>query len=502
MTSPAPTLERALAPGSDPSDPSGPAPGRARRTSWFAPFWRWHFYAGFLVVPVLAVLAVTGLIYLFRFQVEPVLHPTLMRVEPAVDGFLMPYAVQQQKVVEALGTDPELAGAALVSVTEPAGPTSSTRFSLEMPDGSTRDVFVDPYDARVLGALDPDATLSGAAVRLHANLMTGWVGDAVIEVAVCWGIVSALTGYVLFVRGWKARRRVLRHARGTAGRPGGAVRLRDARLRQRHAVGGAVLGVALIGMLVTGLPWTGVWGAQAQQLVTRGGTSFWSEDHGAVSSPTSTLDESLPHSHSRDVPWALGGTERPASAPPGEDDERAVANVDTAVLVAARAGLARPLTVAFPEGEDGVFSAIGYAFTDPTAERTVHVGRFGGEVVSTYGYADYPALAKVVAHGIALHEGRSLGLANMIGSAALCVLVLFACVSGPLLWWRRRPKDGMLGAPRARLPLRTTPVLVVALAALGVLLPLFGASLVLVLLLDHLVLRRVPALGRWFGVKV
>ncbi|SEP60101.1 PepSY-associated TM helix domain-containing protein [Microlunatus flavus] len=479
-----------------------PAPERSRRSSWFAPFWRWHFYAGFLVVPVFAVLAATGLIYLFRFQLEPALHPSLMRVEPAQDGSLMPYAVQQQQVVERVGTDPALAGATLVSVTEPADPRSSTRFSLSLPDGSTRDVFVDPYDARVLGSLDPDTTLSGTAVRLHANLMTGWVGDAVIEVAVCWGIVLALTGYLLFVRGWKARRRVLRHARTAAGRPGGSTRLRDARLRQRHALGGAVLGVALLAVLVTGLPWTGVWGAQAQQLATRGGTSFWSDDPGAVSSPTSTLDESLPHSHSRDVPWALGGTERPTSGPaPSEDDERTVANVDTAVLVAARAGLARPLTVALPETEDGVFSVIGYAFGDPTAERTVHVGRFGGEVVSTYGYADYPVLAKVVAHGIALHEGRHLGTANMVGSAALCVLVLFMCVSGPLMWWRRRPRDGTLGAPRARLPLRTTPALVVALVALGVFLPLFGASLLLVLLADHLVLRRVPALSRWFAVR-
>jgi len=494
MTSPAPTLERAPAPG------AASVPDRPRRTSWFAPFWRWHFYAGFLVLPVLAVLAVTGLIYLFRFQVEPLLHADLMRVEPAADGFLMPYAVQQQQVVDRIATDPSLAGATLVSVTEPGDPYSSTRFSLAMPDESTRDVFVDPYDARVLGALNPDSTLSGTAVRLHANLMSGTVGDVVIEVATCWAIVMALTGYYLFVRGWTARRRVLRHARAAAGTPHGAVRLRDATLRQRHAVGGAVVGVALLGMLVSGLPWTGVWGAQAQQLASRGGTSFWSEDHGAVSNPTSTLDESLPHSHARDVPWALGGTERPTSAG-SEDDERSVANVDTAVFVAAREGLARPLTIALPETDDGVFSVIGYAFHDPTAERTVHVGRFGGEVVSTYGYADYPALAKVVAQGIALHEGRSLGLANMIGSAAMCLLVLFVCVSGPLMWWRRRPKDGTLGAPRARMPLRTTPLLVVALVALGVFLPLFGASLVLVLLADRLLLRRVPALSRWFGVR-
>ena len=47
-----------------------PAAGRERR-SLFRAFWRWHFYATVLVVPVLLVLAVTGGIYLLRFQVAP-----------------------------------------------------------------------------------------------------------------------------------------------------------------------------------------------------------------------------------------------------------------------------------------------------------------------------------------------------------------------------------------------------------------------------------------------
>jgi uncharacterized iron-regulated membrane protein len=73
-------------------------------------------------------------------------------------------------------------------------------------------------------------------------------------------------------------------------------------------------------------------------------------------------------------------------------------------------------------------------------------------------------------------------------------------VSGPLLWWRRRPRGtGSLGAPRGRLPVRTTPVLAGLLLALGAFLPLFGLSLLVVLALDGLVLRRVPALGRWLG---
>jgi uncharacterized iron-regulated membrane protein len=299
----------------------------------------------------------------------------------------------------------------------------------------------------------------------------------------------ALTGYYLFFRGWRARRRAARKARG------------GARLRSRHAWIGACAGLGLLALLVTGLPWTGFWGAKVQSLATAHHSSMWSEDPGALSNPTSTLDESLPHSHQQDVPWALGDAQVPSSTPPGADGERNVANVDTAVAVADRAGLRHPMTVALPADEDpnGVFSVIGYAFDAPSDERTLHVDRYGGQVVSTYGFDDYPLLAKVVAQGIGLHEGRSLGLWSFWGAALLCLSVLAMCVTGPWMWWRRRPGGrARLGAPRGRMPIRATPALAVGLVALGAFLPLFGLSLVVVLALDQLVLRRVPALTAWF----
>jgi uncharacterized iron-regulated membrane protein len=43
---------------------------------------------------------------------------------------------------------------------------------------------------------------------------------------------------------------------------------------------------------------------------------------------------------------------------------------------------------------------------------------------------------------------------------------------------------------------RGTPWLAAGLVVLGILLPVFGVSLVLLLLLDHLLVRRVPALRR------
>lgn len=474
---------------------------RRPRTQLFAGMWRWHFYASFLVVPVLAVLAATGLIYLFRFQLEPALHPDLMQVTPAAGATAASYNYQHQLVEDALDSD-GLSAAYIASMTEPKDTGSPTRFTVTLPDESSRDYFVDPYEARVLGSLNPDNTLSGVAVRLHGELMTGAVGDAVIELGACWAIVMALTGYYLFARGWRSRRRATRQARADAAmlRSSATRALTDARVRQTHGIVGAIAGIALLGLLVSGLPWTGFWGDKVQQLATANGSSLWADDHGGASNPTTTMDESLPHSHATDVPWGLGESERPTSDV-GEY-RGTTANLDTAVVVADREQLRHPYTILLPDTPEGTFAVIGYAFDDPGQERTVHVDRYTGTVAGTYGYADYTGVAKVVSQSIALHEGRRLGVVNMTLSAAMCLGILFLCVSGPVMWWRRRPKRaGRLGAPRGRLPLVATPVLLAALIALGLFLPLFGVSLVIIALLDQLVLRRVAPVRRWLDVR-
>jgi uncharacterized iron-regulated membrane protein len=465
-----------LAPRRD--DP--PRPTRKKQSGWFRAVWRWHFFASFLVVPVLLLLATTGLIYLFRFQLEPLMHPDLMTVEPGSGtGISQPYSTQLGLVERAYP------GSTAVSLAEPRQPDRPTIVSITTAEGASRDVYVDPWAPEVLGSIDPDTTLSGRAILLHGELMAGTYGDYVIELGACWAVVMALTGYYLFVRGWRSRQRARRSGK---------------RLRHRHGLVGAFVGVGLLTLLVTGLPWTGFWGAKVQSFATANGSSLWSADPGAASDPASTLDESLPHSHQVEIPWGQQESEVPRSEPSHDGSS---ANVDTAIEVADREGVRHPMTVALPAADDatGVFSVIGYAFDAPSDEKTVHVGRYGGEVVSTYGFDDYPLLAKVVSQGIGLHEGRSLGLWSFWGSALMCVAVIFMCVTGPLMWWRRRPRGRSLGAPRGKLPVRATPVLLVALVALGVFLPLFGISLVAVLLLDQLVLRRVPALGSWFATS-
>jgi uncharacterized iron-regulated membrane protein len=87
----------------------------------------------------------------------------------------------------------------------------------------------------------------------------------------------------------------------------------------------------------------------------------------------------------------------------------------------------------------------------------------------------------------------------MVLSTAFCLAVLAMCITGPIMWWRRRPsKSGSIGAPLGRMPIKNTWWLATGLVVLGVFLPLFGLTLVAVLVLDQVVLRRVPALKAAF----
>ena len=54
-----------------------------RASSHYQRIWRWHFYAGLFVAPFLILLSLTGIVYLFKPQLDNLLYPELMKVPTA-----------------------------------------------------------------------------------------------------------------------------------------------------------------------------------------------------------------------------------------------------------------------------------------------------------------------------------------------------------------------------------------------------------------------------------
>jgi len=124
-----------------------------------------------------------------------------------------------------------------------------------------------------------------------------------------------------------------------------------------------------------------------------------------------------------------------------------------------------------------------------------------GQVVSRDGFRDRPVLDRMVAVGIAAHEGRLFGWPNQLLGLIAALGLIMLSLSGAVLWWRRREK-GVLGAPESRVSRRISSGFMVLVVLLGIYLPLFGASLLLVLVLERVAFRRIPSIRSWLGLRV
>ena len=122
-----------------------------------------------------------------------------------------------------------------------------------------------------------------------------------------------------------------------------------------------------------------------------------------------------------------------------------------------------------------------------------------GRLVSRTPFAQRHWIDRTIGYGIAAHEGALFGVANQILGTVTALLLVLLCVSGAAMWWRRRPV-GLLGAPLPRTRPRYGAALVLPVLALGLYLPMFGATLMLVVGVERLVLRRLTGVRRWLAL--
>lgn len=481
------------------------APPNAGSSRGYRTLWRWHFYAGLFVMPFLVVLAITGTIYCFQPQLEPLLYRHRLVVTPQAS----PRLDEDALLAGARAAMPP--GAVATTARIEARADRSAEFIFRLPNGRKQSVYLNPYDGAVLGTLDVDRRFMQIDRMIHRKLLLGKPGELLMELVACWTLVMIGTGVALW---WP---------RGAA--PARAALVPDLRRKGRplwksiHATLGIWIALGAFAFVATGLPWTGSWGKQFKALATRaklgapagawGGLHLHSGVPGhakaadetdasakavkageAASSdmdsmPGMTMDDMpLPR-----VPWAVGAVRVPHSPNARSSSEHSHSLSLAQVVARMRAdGLVDGYDVALPASREGVYT-VSYFPDDPTLERTVYIDPYSGTVLKDIRYRDYGAVGKAISYGTSLHMGRYFGLANQIVCTVLSLGIALLAVTGCVMWWMRRPR-GTLGAPareRAAAPMRGWTG---ALVALGIVFPLMGTTLIAVWLVDRMVFGR------------
>lgn len=478
------------------------APDELTPNRFYYTVWRWHFYAGLFVIPFMLILSATGIIYLFKPQLDAWMYSDRLFIQPA--GVVLPYS-QQFEAAQTAYPD-----ATVTKFAPSIAPNRTAEVSITTPDKRDLTVFVNPYTGQVLGDRDEENNLQSIARKIHGELMIGKLGDYLVELAACWGLVLLISGLYLWYphqqftvfgtlipRLWSKNKRVF--------------------WRDLHAVPG-FYGVLLVSFLIlTGLPWSGFWGETFAQVWNRF-PPMWSE------APQSTmLTKSLNRNGSHTVPWAVEQMPMPLSSPQptrteasstrhshqhqGNMTMTAIAgipsgtpiNLDSVIALAVSRHAPIGFSVSLPADQTGVYTVSAFP-NNPMQEMTMHVDQYSGRVLADIRWQDYGLVPKAVEMGAAVHMGRYFGLWNQLLMLSACLILITLCISGAVMWWQRRPKgSGWLSAPPLPPYVQHWKLPLTIVAVLGLIFPLVGLSLVGILLLDYFVLSRIPALKRVLG---
>ena len=440
------------------------------RAGLYRTIWRWHFYAGLFVAPVLALMAVTGALYLYKNDIETVWYGDLVA---ASEGTPLPASVQQAAV---LAANPD--GMVTRFVWPPAEGRAS-EWTLRTAGGEMLTVFVDPATGRVNGAIDPAWRLMSVVSDLHGGAIAGDIGGYVVELAACWAFILLVSGVFL----WWPR-----------GRKGGIVLPRaSARgrtlMRDLHAVP-AVWNVVVLGFLIlSGLPWSIFWGQQLASLGTLSSATMPTPNFSDGPSAPAHQDHEM--AANRDIPWsirnALGAEAHHHGGhvmPPG---------IDAIMAEASSRGIDKAGLRVFLPSRPGTTIMLSYVPDAAGDQRTVDIDPANGAILRDVGWDGYSPLGKAVEFGTMAHMGRQFGEANRLLMLASCILLLTTIVMGIVMWWSRRPRR-TIAAPVVPAGFRAGWGVIAIAGALGIVFPLAGASMLAILFIE-LLLRRAFSAG-------
>lgn len=447
-----------------------------RRWPGYNAIWRWHFYAGLFCIPFVVWLACTGSIYLFRPQIEALIDRPYTRL--AMNGPPASAAAQAKAAVDAVP------GSVLHRYQLPDRPDDAVQVIVGKGARETR-VYVHPRTLTVLRQVDEDDRLMRVIFRLHGELLIGDKGSWLVELAASWAIVMILTGLFL----WWPRGGGLGGVLYPRLRSGGQRFWRDL-----HGVTGFWVSFFALFLLLSGLPWAKSWGSYLKAVRTIASGPVVKQDWstGSADEMKTRMTADAGTRAMTDEHAEHGGMSMPHPSTSLEP-------LDRLILTVRPLALAAPVLIAPPAGPGQPWTAKSDAANRPLRTDLTLDGATG-RVLTRKDFAERGLIDRIVGYGVAAHEGQLFGLANQLLGLFTAIGLVLLSVSAVVLWWRRKPADA-LGAPAAR---ATPPIalgFVAVLVAFGLFLPLLGVSMLIVLAVERLVLRRIAGVRRWLGLS-
>ncbi|MDM5247706.1 MULTISPECIES: PepSY domain-containing protein [unclassified Lysinibacillus] len=433
-------------------------------------FWRMHFYAALFITPLLISLTLSGIGYLFYTDVEDHLYDNYFFGDSG--------KTEELSIDEAVKLAEEsYAGYKTNKIIELEEPYN-TRLTMKNADGEERYVFLDDHN-QIIGGQDAGYTFSNIMRNLHSSLFIGGTFvNYLVELAACWAVFLLLSGiYMTF------KAKLLKKTKQTNKRQ---------KSRKFHALIGTIITIPMLVIIFTGLPWSAVMGNFIYQA---------SQDHPSFGTPL--LQQQPPTSDVSEIPWAT----RKETPPTSDSGHAAHHGMKESTVCGANPyqlsveklqheidamNISKPYAIIYPTSDVGVYTVAKSSNTgvtgldvSPYDETTMYFDQYSGKFIDKVDYEDYGILAKWFTWGIPLHEGHLFGWPNKLINLLVCVAFLVVIAWGIRTWVLRKKKDHLSAPPK--ISQKVSIPFIIFMIILGILMPLFGLSLIAVVLIEIII---------------
>lgn len=403
---------------------------------------KWHFISGIIILPFVVLLSITGFIYLFKDTYE---NPQQTKFQDV--------SVQNER----LSYDQLWEIANKNAITKPHSiilsddEDQATEF-ISGAFGTASHLYVDPYSGNVTGEQIEKDSAMFTVRKLHGELLLGSWGTKIVELVGSWLLVMLITGIYIWwpLKNWKIRGLFLPRFRN-----GRRILFRDL-----HAITGFWFSIVLLMILAGGLPWTDVFGSNFQKLQNITNTGYPST-------------------------WNGSGLQ--------SKKMNSKISIENVVEIAKEFNLPGMVNLRIPNNPKGVYSLSNTNYSNLSTQKMIHIDQYSGAVLLQHDWADVGFLMRGRMWFMAFHQGQ-MGTWNFI-LIAFTAFMLFVMSISAIISYGLRKTSGTLDIPDISPNYSPQYPVFLIIILLGIILPLFGLSVLIIAIISSLKSNRFKILS-------
>lgn len=395
------------------------------KINYFTIIKRWHFLIGVICAPFIFIIALTGSIYLFQPQIDNILYYNLYNIDKKNQPYLSADIVMKN-IDQKFPNSKKLA-----YIPSPQANKSSL---VRILDQNSKNILigVNPYSAEIIASIDYKERIMAKIRNFHGKLFMGVAGKILVELFASWSIILLISGLYLWykLKKMQSQNNLLKMLV-----PRHSPFLGRNFWREWHAFFGSWIALIIIFLVITGLPWSFLAGNIIRKIEHKTSTpeTHIGRDFGGSKTlksitPEDTIEQGWVNDHAQNLAGKIDSK---------NITKKSLSLQQIIEIAQNNKNIVDGFEVRLPINKNGVYSIINDSQKIPQNTAFIHIDQYSGEVLSQALWSDFSALSKMIAIGVALHEGKYFGTLNQIINLIGCLGLILVIISGYFMWHKR-----------------------------------------------------------------